>query len=161
MLHSLSLPICYFRFSNFVLEGLKFEWQYSQYLELNLTCCKNCVLTKGAVQLTLRKVSFNKGSRLPFNFAWNLHSWWKWGKLKMKSKSQCSIVLYESTTKRNFDWCLRRRAIHHVRTSMDSDKFLTNVKISKDSEFGFTMVVYKKCFTILKYLEEIMKCVSK
>ena len=28
----------YFRFSIFVLEALKFEWQCSQYLELNPTC---------------------------------------------------------------------------------------------------------------------------
>ena len=34
----MSLPICHFRFSIFVLETLKFEWQFSQYLELNPSC---------------------------------------------------------------------------------------------------------------------------
>ena len=34
----MSPPICHFRFLIFVLETLKFEWQCSQYLELNLTC---------------------------------------------------------------------------------------------------------------------------
>ena len=33
----MSLLICHFRFSIFVLETLKFEWQCSQYLELNPT----------------------------------------------------------------------------------------------------------------------------
>ena len=34
----MSLPIHHFRFSIFVLETLKLEWQCSQYLELNPTC---------------------------------------------------------------------------------------------------------------------------
>ena len=34
----MSPPICYFRFLIFVPETFKFEWQCSQYLELNLTC---------------------------------------------------------------------------------------------------------------------------
>ena len=41
----MSLPICHFRFSIFVLESLKFKkkgwhshWQCNQYLELNPTC---------------------------------------------------------------------------------------------------------------------------
>ena len=33
----MSLPICCFRFSIFVLETLKFEWQCNQYLQLNPT----------------------------------------------------------------------------------------------------------------------------
>ena len=31
-------PICHLRFSIFILETLKFEWQCSQYFELNPTC---------------------------------------------------------------------------------------------------------------------------
>ena len=34
----MSLPICHFRFSIFVLETLKFEWECSQYLEFNQIC---------------------------------------------------------------------------------------------------------------------------
>ena len=39
---------------------------------------------------------------------------------------------------------------------------LTNTTVSKDSDFGFIMVVYEKWFfTILECLEEIRKCVYK
>ena len=42
----MSLPKCHFRFLIVVLETLKFEWQCSQYLELNPTCgkCQHVVL---------------------------------------------------------------------------------------------------------------------
>ena len=47
------LPIYTFRFSIFVLEALKFEWQYSQYLELNSTC-ETCLRVNGRVLCILR-----------------------------------------------------------------------------------------------------------
>ena len=34
----MSFPVCHFRFSIFVLATLRFEWQCSQYFELNATC---------------------------------------------------------------------------------------------------------------------------
>ena len=49
-----------------------------------------------------------------------------------------------------------------VYTLQEHQWILTNGTVSKDSDFGFIMVVYEKFYlNILKYLKEIKKYVSK
>ena len=49
--------------------------------------------------------------------------------------------------------------MHSAGTSNDSDS--ATVDLSKNSDFGFIIVIYEKCFSILKYLREMKQICVK
>ena len=81
----MALPICHCRFSIFVLETLKFEWQCSQHIELNPICAIWNLFWNLLWKWSRRRYD-------PIEFPHNTYSWRFWHYCTTSSGNKLKIV---------------------------------------------------------------------